>query len=219
MGKRVLMIVTNIAEMEDGHKTGLWLSEFAEPYEEFIKSGFDVTVASIKGGKTPIDTRSTQNDELEKWDNLLPLLNHTVPLSQVNPEDFVGVFLPGGHGTMFDFPYDESLSLTLMHFGESRKVIGAVCHGPAGLVGANLNDGTPIVKGKRMTGFTDSEEMKTKLDQSVPFLLESKLKELGADFVAAEDYTDHVEADENLVTGQNPQSSKSVAIAMVGLLK
>ena len=111
---------------------------------------------------------------------------------------------------MFDLPQNESLQRLLKEFDASQKVIAAVCHGPAGLVGAVKEDGTPLVKGKRLTSFTDEEERAAQLDQQMPFLLESKLRELGAEFVAKPNFTEHVEQDGNIITGQNPQSTEKI---------
>ncbi|WP_206830193.1 type 1 glutamine amidotransferase domain-containing protein [Alicyclobacillus fructus] len=219
MAKKVLMVVTSADQMTDGHPTGLWLSEFAEPYTEFKKVGYDITVASPRGGQAPIDERSVQNGELHQWPEAVEVLKQTVPLSQVSASDYDAIFLPGGHGTMFDFPNSAELQALIRAFAESGKVVAAVCHGPAGLVNVRLSNGEPLVKGKRVTAFTDEEERAVKLDDKVPFMLETKLRELGAQFVAQPMWADHVERDGNLITGQNPQSGISAAKAVIQALE
>lgn len=213
--KKILMVVTNHAVIDEEHRTGIWLEEFAIPYQVFKENGFEVTVASPKGGAAPIDPRSL-NDE---WKDEKALLDDTVKLADVQTDTYDALFFPGGHGTMFDFPNDRSVQDAIRRFDDQQKVIAAVCHGPAALVGATRSDGTPLVAGKTVTSFTDEEERASKLDAYMPFLLESKLRELGAKFVAKEKWSDHVEVDGHLVTGQNPQSSRSIALKVVELLK
>ncbi|QDI92220.1 type 1 glutamine amidotransferase domain-containing protein [Salicibibacter halophilus] len=218
--KKILMVVTNGQEMSNGHFAGIWLSEFAEPYEELRANGYEVTVVSPKGGESRIDKNSLENDTIpDGWQEIARLLKNTEAIDNVNADDYEGIFLPGGHGTMFDFPDNAKLHSLLRNFAEDGKSIGAVCHGPAGLVGATLNDGTPIVKNKTVTAFTDSEERGVQLENEVPFMLESKLRELGASFVTAEDWAENTQTDGKLVTGQNPQSSISVAKQLVKTLE
>ncbi|MCM3569240.1 type 1 glutamine amidotransferase domain-containing protein [Neobacillus mesonae] len=217
MSKRVLMVVTNHTKITDDHKTGLWLEEFAVPYLVFKEKGYDVKVTSISGGEVALDPKSI--DEKPDWKDAEAELKNTVKLSKEDAQGFDVIFLPGGHGTMFDFPDSETLQYVLQQFAEENKVISAVCHGPAGFVNATYKDGTPIVKGKSMTAFTDEEEREMQLDQYMPFLLETKLRENGANFITAEKWTDHSLRDGNLVTGQNPQSSKSTAEKVVEALE
>ncbi len=205
------MIVTNAGWLDDDHKTGLWLSEYAEPYMEFTQAGYEVTTASVAGGEIPIDPNSISGEEPDEWDGVMEPLKNTVKLDEVDPSKYDGVFLPGGHGTMVDFPDNEAMKKVLQHFADEDKVIGSVCHGPAGFVGVKDSDGKYIVDGKRMTGFTNEEEKDTQLDSKVPFLLETRLTEHGAHFLAEPNYTEHVEADGKFVTGQNPQSSLATA--------
>ncbi|MBF8376704.1 type 1 glutamine amidotransferase domain-containing protein [Alicyclobacillus mali] len=219
MAKKVLMVVTSADKMTDGHPTGLWLSEFAEPYTEFKQAGYEVTVASPRGGQAPIDDRSVQNGELSQWAEAVEILKQTVPLSRVSASDFDAIFLPGGHGTMFDFPDSAELQALIRTFAESGKVVAAVCHGPAGLVNVRLSNGDPLVKGKRVTAFTDEEERAVELDDKVPFMLETRLREMGAQFVAQPMWSDHVEQDGHLITGQNPQSGISAAKAVIKALE
>ncbi|MFG6119385.1 MULTISPECIES: type 1 glutamine amidotransferase domain-containing protein [Thalassobacillus] len=216
MAKKVLMIVTSTQKIDEEHETGLWLSEFVEPYMEFTQAGYDVTTASPKGGKIHIDPNSYSNELPDEWDDsVMDPLNSTVKLDDITPENYDGVFLPGGHGTMFDFPENETLQSVLRHFADNSKLIGAVCHGPAGFVGVKDSNGDSIVKGKTITGFTDAEERDTGLDGLMPFMLESKLREEGAEFVTKENWEDHIRVDGNFITGQNPQSSLSAGRAFV----
>lgn len=216
--KTVLMVVTSADKIDDTLQTGLWLSEFAEPYTEFVSSGYSVTVASIKGGTAPIDPRSLNDENQKQWADAIAVLKDTVPITNVQVDGFDAVFLPGGHGTMFDLPSNTTLQTLIRQFAEAGKVVAAVCHGPAGLVGVTLTNGQPLVKGKRVTGFTNEEERAVKLDDKVPFLLEDRLRELGADFIAKPLWSDHVERDGNLITGQNPQSGISTAKAVIEAL-
>lgn len=217
MTKRVLMVVTNHTTITDDHKTGLWLEEFAVPYLAFKEKGYDVKVTSINGGEVALDPNSIE--EKPEWKKAEAELKNTERLSREHAQDFDAIFLPGGHGTMFDFPDSETLQYVLQQFAEENKVIGAVCHGPAGLVNATYKDGTPIVKGKKITSFTDDEEREMELDRHMPFLLESKLREKGGNFVGAEKWTDHSVRDGNFITGQNPQSSKSTAEKVIEALE
>jgi len=209
--KRILMVVTNHTTISDDHKTGLWLEEFAVPYQVFKSKGYDVKVTSISGGEVALDPNSISEEKNEDWADAEAELKHTAKLSREDASGFDAVFLPGGHGTMFDFPNSETLQFVLQQFAEDGKVIGAVCHGPAGLVNVTYKDGTPLVKGKTVNSFTDEEEREMQLDQHMPFLLESKLREKGGKFVSAEKWTDFSVRDGNLVTGQNPMSSRSTA--------
>ncbi|MGD7046196.1 type 1 glutamine amidotransferase domain-containing protein [Jeotgalibacillus proteolyticus] len=218
MSKNILMVLTNTEKIDQDHPTGLWLSEFAEPYVEFKRNGFDVTVVSPKGGGIPLDPNSLEDEQPAEWKEAEEQLLKTEQLSSVVFDHFDGVFLPGGHGTMFDLPNEPQLQDGLAHFAENNKVIGAVCHGPAGFVDVELSDGTFLVKGKKLTSFTDEEEKETGLDDLMPFLLQSKLEEQGAHFVAQGNWADHVVTDGKFITGQNPQSSQKTAEAFVKAL-
>ncbi|WP_018924000.1 type 1 glutamine amidotransferase domain-containing protein [Salsuginibacillus kocurii] len=217
MSKSILMVVTNHTTITDDHKTGLWLEEFAVPYNVFKEQGYDVKVTSINGGEVPLDPNSIE--DRAEWKQAEEELKNTAKLSENDTENFNGIFLPGGHGTMFDFPDNKTLQTVLQHFVENNKVISAVCHGPAGLVNATYADGTPIVQGKNVSTFTDEEEIEMQLDQHMPFMLETKLRDKGANIERGEKWTDFSIADGNLVTGQNPQSSKSTAEKMVQALQ
>ena len=216
----ILMIVTSHDAIDDDHPTGLWFEEFATPYALFCNQGYSITVASPKGGETPIDPRSLEGDaKTPDTESARAALNSTRKLDPtLQAAAFDAVFFPGGHGTMFDLPGDPEVQRLVAEFIETDKVLASVCHGPACLVGALLRDGTPAVNGRKVTSFTDQEERAVELDQHMPFLLESRLRALGAEFVPAEDWQDNVVVDGKLVTGQNPQSSASAAHAVIRLL-
>jgi putative intracellular protease/amidase len=218
MSKRVLMVVTNHTTITDDHKTGLWLEEFAVPYLVFKEKGYEVKVASIQGGEVPLDPRSIEEKD-PAWAQAEEELKNTARLSKDDATGFDAIFLPGGHGTMFDFPDNETLQYVLQQFAEDGRIIGAVCHGPSGLVNVTYKDGTPLVKGKTVTAFTDEEEREVQLDEYMPFLLESTLRLRGANFVRGEKWTDFSVRDGNLITGQNPQSSRSTAEKVVEALE
>jgi len=217
--KQILMVVTNHSKITDDHKTGLWLEEFTVPYNVFKEKGYDVKVTSITGGEVPLDPSSIPEEQTEEWQDAKEELKDTAKLSKDDAHHFDAVFLPGGHGAVFDFPESETLQYVLQQFAEDNRVIGSVCHGPSGFVNVTYTDGTPLVKGKKMNAFTDSEEKSMGLDNDVPFLLESKLRENGAEFVRGEDWTDFSVRDGNLATGQNPQSSRSTAEKVIDALE
>jgi len=219
-GKEILMVVTSADRTSANKPTGLWLEEFATPYLMFRNAGFAVTVASPKGGTAPVDPRSlTDAAKVKEWEGAARVLRETVPLAQVSPGKYIAIFLPGGHGTMFDLPGDQHLKSILQKFATEDKVIAAVCHGPAGLVGAKGKEGKSLIAGRTITSFTDEEEKAVELDREMPFLLETKLRAEGAKFVVGEKWASHVEVDGKLVTGQNPASSEATAKAVITLLQ
>ncbi|STO09520.1 type 1 glutamine amidotransferase domain-containing protein [Exiguobacterium aurantiacum] len=219
MSKHVLIVSTSADKLENGHDTGLWLEEFAAPYLQFEKQGYKVTVASIEGGDVPIDANSLEDGLSQDVLNTQDLLKNTARLDQVADDTYDAVFLPGGHGTVVDFPNSETLQRVVRDVYENGNVVAAVCHGPIGLVNVKLSNGEPLVKDKQVTGFTDAEEREMQLDSAVPFLLETALREKGGNFDGADNWAVNVAVDERLVTGQNPQSSERVAEEIVKLLK
>ncbi len=217
--KTVLIIVTSHDRIDAAHKTGLWFEEFAVPYRLFRAQGYKIIVASPKGGVTPLDPHNVpENIESADTRAALQVLDNTVPLTNINAAHFDAVFFPGGHGTMYDLPGNPEVSRTINQCAAQDKVIAAVCHGPAAFVGATLNDGSPLVKDRRVTMFSNAEEQAVQLADLMPFMLESRLSELGARITAAAPWQDHCVVDGKLVTGQNPQSSASVAKAVIKLL-
>lgn len=198
----------------------LWLEEFATPYRTFRDAGAVITVVSPQGGAVPIDPRSEPSSaQAAAWRSALGTLDRTERLA---PDHGAGahdmLFVPGGHGAMIDLATDPEVARLVSEFARADKLIGAVCHGPAALVQATHADGTPLVAGKQVTSFTDSEEVAAELDGAIPFSLQQRLIDLGATFRAGGDFTDHVERDGRLITGQNPQSSASIAQAMLAAL-
>lgn len=215
----VLMVMTSCSEMENGEPTGLWLEEFSVPYDLFIRSGCEVTLASPGGGRVPVDARSLADEtKPENADEALELLESTVKLSEIDPEKWDAVFFPGGHGTMFDLPQSEETQDLIRSFVESGKPTALVCHGPAALVQVTGSEGKPLVQGKKVTGFTNEEEAAVNLTEQMPFLLESRLKELGGIFSSGGLFQAHVVVDGNLITGQNPPSSAGAARQLIQLL-
>jgi putative intracellular protease/amidase len=207
----ILLIVTSHGEMDNQKATGVWLEEFAVPYEVFTDAGYQVIVASPKGGAAPIDPRSLPENPTESEQAAMHLLKSTMPLSQLPDLPYKGIFFAGGHGTMFDFPTDPKVQKLVGEAMAADTPLALVCHGPAALVGAETADGEPVAKGRRLTGFTNSEEKAVELVDEMPFLLESRLREQGAEFSAEENFKEHVVVDRNLVTGQNPASSRKAA--------
>ena len=206
--------------LTENNSTGLWLEEYAAPYVTFIQNGFDVTVTSIQGGQVPLDPNSLPEEEEPAWQEAQAKLTNTEQLSDNHlNENYDAIFIPGGHGTVFDFPNSELLQRLLQKYAEKNAVIGSVCHGPSAFVNVTLSDGTPFVQGKKVNAFTDDEEREMQLDQAVPFLLESTLKERGAEFVRGDNWSDFSVRDGNLITGQNPMSSQSTADKVVEALK
>jgi putative intracellular protease/amidase/sugar lactone lactonase YvrE len=218
---KVLIVTTSHDRFEGAnlHPTGVWMEEFALPYLELLKNDIEMTIASPKGGSMPVDPRSLPTPEQQReWQQAIVASTQTIELSEVTSTEFDAIFLPGGHGPMFDLPENTDLQRLLREFQESGKIIAAVCHGPVGLVGVTLSDGTPLVKDKVLTSYTNSEEISAKLDKEVPFILEQRLRELGAIFISHENKADRIERDGNLITGQNPNSSASIARALVTAL-
>lgn len=218
MKKKVLIVVTNVNTMGKDHPTGLWLEEFAVPYLALLEAGYEVTVASPRGGKTPLDPNSVQSGILPQWQAAAKRLEATEVLSALDRNAYAGVILPGGHGPMFDLASDETLASLLTEFMEQNKLVAAVCHGPAALVKACFADGSSILAGRRVTGFSNDEEYAVQLEKLVPFLLEDKLQALGAVYSRQDLWQEYVVTDGNLITGQNPQSSPLFATAVVDYL-
>ena len=221
---RVLLVMTSAGQMDDGKPTGLWLAEASHPYHAFTKAGFEITLATPRGKATPIDARSLADidDEsrgfFQKYGDR-DAIRAVTSLSLVDASQYDAIFFAGGHGTMFDFPTEPSVKRVAESIYANSGVVGAVCHGPAALVQINAPDGTPIVRGKRVTGFTNAEEAAVDLVEEMPFLLETRLREQGGAVVGAENFQANVVVDGRLVTGQNPASARGTAEAIVELLK
>lgn len=227
MTSRILMIVTSNARMGDtGQPTGLWAEELAVPYYALADAGVEVTLASPAGGPAPIDPGSIkpvgQNDPVvERFlaDTLLQARIAATPkASEFDGAAFDAVFFPGGHGTMWDLPVDAGVTRAVERAFAARKLIASVCHGAAGLVTARRPDGHSIVKDLRVNSFTDAEEKAVGLEKVVPFLLETRLRELGGRFEGTGNWQPFALRDGQLITGQNPQSSHLVAQSLLAAL-
>jgi putative intracellular protease/amidase len=217
---RILMVTTSHADLGDsGRKTGLWLEELATPYYALLDGGAEVTLASLKGGEVPLDPGSVKADgdslpSVKRFladERAMALMKATPSIEEVDFVAYDAIFLPGGHGTMWDLPGNTKLAKALGQAFDEGRLVAAVCHGPAGLVTARRRDGRPIVEGKRVSSFTDTEEEAVGLTQVVPFLLETRLRELGAHFEKGPDFQPFAMRDGNLITGQNPASADKVA--------
>ena len=223
---KVLFVTTSHDKMGDtGAKTGVWLEELAAPYYVFKEAGVSITLASPMGGQVPLDpksqaiiiaTRSTKR--FLKDEDAMSFLSHSTVLSAISADDFDVVFLPGGHGSLWDCADNKILKQLLETFDRDGKPIGAVCHGVVGLISLQNDKGEIWVKGKQLTGFSNSEEESSGLTKVVPFLTETKLLSLGALYSKGASYVSHVVAEGNIVTGQNPASSEEVAKKIVALM-
>lgn len=221
----ILMVLTSHDKLGNtGRKTGFWLEEFAAPYYTFLDAGTAVTLASPKGGQPPLDpvsdTPQGQTDLTRRFKQdpaAQAVLAKTLTLANVKDADYDAVFYPGGHGPMWDLAEDTRSIALIEAFYSAGKPVAAVCHAPGALHRAKFQ-GEPIVRGKRVTGFTNSEEEAVQLTKIVPFLVEDELKRLGGLYEKAADWASFVVTDGKLVTGQNPASSKAGAAAMLNLL-
>ena len=218
---KILIATTSADSLGPGHPTGTWLEEFAVPFTAFRAAGAEITVASPRGGVTPIDPKTAPNEgQQREWMEALAALQSTRRLSDMNADDFEALFVPGGHGPMMDLASDPDILRLLPEFDRAGKIIGAVCHGPAAFVNAVGGDGQPLTGGRRVSGFTNNEEKLVQLDHVVPFSLEDELKRHGAHFDGTPiPFAPHVVRDGNLITGQNPASSKGIAERMLEALR
>ncbi|HTJ92780.1 MAG TPA: type 1 glutamine amidotransferase domain-containing protein [Pararobbsia sp.] len=223
---KILMVLTSHDQLGNtGRKTGFWLEEFAAPYYTFLDAGVDVTVSSPKGGQPPLDPVSdtpegkTELTERFKRDPAAQkVLASSVKLDSVKAADFDAVFYPGGHGPLWDLAEDAHSIALLEAFYNAGKPVSLVCHGPGALRHVKIK-GEPLVKGKRVTGFTNSEEDAVQLTNVVPFLVEDELKKLGARFEKVANWQSFSIIDGRLITGQNPSSSQAVARDLLKVLK
>ncbi|MGN6401676.1 MAG: type 1 glutamine amidotransferase domain-containing protein [Flavisolibacter sp.] len=225
---KILLIVTNVGMYASGKlKTGLWLSELTHIYHAAKEEGFDITIASPQGGNVPVDPESLKPlvlDKLSKEDyenpDFMKLLQHTKSLDDVAGQDFDCVYLAGGHATMYDFPNDATMQSIIKEQYECNRMVAAICHGVGGLLNVKLSDGEYLIKGKNLTGFDWFEESIARRKKEVPFNLEAALKERNVNYKKAFiPMTSKVVVDGNLITGQNPFSSKEMAKVVVEQLK
>jgi putative intracellular protease/amidase len=208
-----------------GKKTGFWLEEFAAPYYILKDAGMDITLASPKGGQPPLDPKSddpaSETDAMRRFKEdkkTQAALANTIPLSEISPDEFDAVFYPGGHGPLWDLSEDRHSTNLIETLYAAGKPVAAVCHGPAAFRAARAPDGSPIVRDKSVTGFSNSEEAAAGLTDVVPFLVEDMLKQNGGDYSKAADWQPHAVTAGNLITGQNPASSESTAKALLAQL-
>lgn len=221
------MVLTSHKELDNTDKTtGLWLGEFTDPYFEFIDQGYEVTLASPKGGEPPIDPRSRltenitpSNRKFEKDEKAKQALKNTLKLSEVNEADYDAIFYPGGHGPMWDLAEDETNANLVLDFFHNHKPIAAICHGPAALLKAAAKE-PKLLSRKEVTAFSNNEEKLVGLFDNIPFRLEDRLKELGGYYESATiPFTSKVKVSGRLITGQNPASAGKSAQKLMELLE
>ncbi|MCY0148516.1 type 1 glutamine amidotransferase domain-containing protein [Hoeflea sp. G2-23] len=223
---KILMVLTSHDQLGDtGKKTGFWLEEFAAPYYVFKDAGVDITLASPKGGQPPIDPSSdddgAQTDDTRRFKGdaeAQKQLAGTLKLSDVTEDGFDAIFYPGGHGPLWDLAEDADSKRLIEAFAAADRPVGAVCHAPAVFRHTLGTDGKPLVSGRRVTGFTNTEEEAVGLTKIVPFLVEDMLKANGGTYEKGDDWTSFVLRDGKLVTGQNPASSAAAAREILALL-
>lgn len=219
--RRVLIGLTSHGDLAGLRPTGYYLSEAAHLWQVFADADYVVDLASPAGGRPPVDGVDL-SDPVQKAFTTDPAMTvktaATLRFTDIDPQKYDAVLFAGGHGTMWDFPDDANLARITRQVFETGGVIAAVCHGPAALVGVTLSDGRPLVEGRQVSAFTDSEEAAVGLADTVPFLLQTRLEQLGGKHSGAPDFQEHVVVDGRLVTGQNPASAKAVARAALSAL-
>ena len=224
---RILMVLTSHDQLgETGNKTGFWLEEFASPYYVFKDASADITLASPDGGQPPLDPKSDEPDfqtdatrRFKEDHDAQTALANTVKLADVSAENFDAVFYPGGHGPLWDLAEDRSSIALIESMYAAGKPVAAVCHAPAVFKHTKTSEGSPLVEGKSVTGFSNSEEDAVQLTEIVPFLVEDELKAKGGNYSKGDDWHPYALTDGNLITGQNPASSELAAVAVLDKLK
>lgn len=227
MTEKILIVLTSHEQLGNtGEKTGFWLEELAAPYYVFIDAGAEVTLASPQGGRPPADPRSDAEDSktgatrrFKGDENAQAKLARTHRLAEVEASDYDAVFFPGGHGPLWDLVSDPHCIGLIEHFWSDGKPVAAVCHGPVVLMHAEDGNGDPIVKGRDVTGFSNSEEQAVELADVVPVSVEDMLKKRGGNYAKNQDFAVFVRRDGKLVTGQNPASSQAVAERLLEALR
>lgn len=218
---RVLFVLTSHDKLGDsGKKTGWYLEELSSPYYAIKDAGYKIDIASPKGGAAPLDEESKKpedgaNKRFLADKDAMKQVNNTLALSKVKAEDYKAIVFPGGHGPMFDLADNKDSQKLVQKIYEKNGVVAAVCHGPAGLVNVKLKDGSYLLKGKKVTGFTNAEEDAVKKTKYMPFMLESKMAEHGGKFEKSPLWQSHVTIDGNLITGQNPKSAEGMGKEVV----
>lgn len=223
MNKKVLFVVTSHGKLgQTGEATGYYLGEVSHPWAVLVDAGYEIDFVSPKGGNPPYygaDAEDAVNDRFLANDIYQAKIQNTMQPSQVDPSQYSAIVYAGGHGTMWDFADNQELAQIAQKIYENNGIVSAVCHGPAGLVNIKLSDGKYLVDGKKINAFTNEEEMAVKLENVVPFSLESKLIERGAQFEKSGLWQVHVTVDQRVVTGQNPQSAHKLGEAVLEELK
>lgn len=225
--KKILFVLTSHEDLGNtGEKTGFWIEEFAAPYYLLKDKGVQVTLASPKGGQPPIDPKSASPDaqtpatvRFNKDLETQEVLSKTLKLENVNQADYDAVFYPGGHGPLWDLAEDKNSIAIIESFYQNNKPVAAVCHAPAIFKHTKNTDGTPLVQGKKVTGFSNTEEEAVQLTDIVPFLVEDMLKQNGGIYSKGDDWSSYALEDGLLITGQNPASSEKVATLLLKKLK
>lgn len=224
---KILFVLTSHSQLgSTDQKTGFWIEEFASPYYVLSDAGATISIASPAGGQPPVDPKSeakeAQSPSTERFFKDMEAIDkvaYSLKLSNVNFKDYDAVFYPGGHGPLWDLATDKTSIKLIEDFYNSQKPIAFVCHAPAALVNAKAENGEPLVKGKKVTGFSDTEEEAVGLTKIVPFLLETELKKLGGHYSKGNDWSSFTQQDGLLITGQNPASSEAVAKLLLKTLK
>ena len=222
----ILMVLTSHDQLGDtGQKTGFWLEEFAAPYYVFLDAGAELTLASPAGGAPPLDPKSEQadfqtaaTDRFGKDSNAQRVLANTLRLSEISADDYDAVFYPGGHGPLWDLFADRDSIALIASMYQADKPVAAVCHAPAVLLQVKTDNGSALIEGRNVTGFSNSEEAAVELSAVVPFLLEDELSRLGGNYSKGNDWEPYAVIDGRLITGQNPGSSVAAAEALLAQL-
>ncbi len=223
---KILIVLTSHSQLGNSEgKTGFWIEEFATPYYIFKEAGAEIVLASPKGGQPPIDPKSdapeNQTEATLRYKNdtdLLGLMANTKKLEDISSDDFDALFYPGGHGPLWDLVTNKYSIALIEEFWDSKKPIATVCHSPSVLLNVKDENGDYLVKGKKVTGFSNTEEKAVKLEKIVPFLLEDELKKKGGIYSKKEDWSSYFVKDGLLITGQNPGSSEAVAKELLAVL-
>lgn len=227
MTRRILHVVTNVAHYDDpSHPTGLWLSELAHAWEVFQDHGFEQTIVSPQGGRSPLEPRSLKFPNYDKTAKAwhadparMALLEYTARPDQIDAADFDAIYFTGGHAVMYDFPDSEGLQKITREIWERGGIVSSVCHGYCGLLNTTLSDGSLLVAGRKVTGFAWQEEVLARVDKLVPYNAEDEMKSRGALYEKAKiPFVSYAVVDGNLVTGQNPGSAKETAEKVAALL-
>jgi len=222
---RILFITTSVDRIDENWQSGIWFEELSTPYYMFEAEGIQMDIASPFGGSVPFDPLALTDEHItesvERFnadEEAMQKLENSLTLSDIDFNEYDGIFFPGGHAASVDLPNNEDLAIKLGEFFDSGKPIAALCHGPAGLLKARRADGESIVFDKEITSFSNAEEEELEVANRLPILLESRFEEIGAEYICDEPFTDHSIMDGNIITGQNPQSTVSTAKLFLKLL-